>query len=412
MNYKTIAQIVHMSRSTLQPSQIAQEEYQRRIESYATFTSGIELNKHECFVVNCTDIALLHDAIQTQEVRVRSLWESLPPMARYAYLHELILTEMMSTNEIEGVRSTRQEISEALEDAKEESSHKRFVEFARIVLALAYSTDEHPVVLPESIEDIHSVYEQVTQGELNPEDVLEGTLYRQSDVVISNRATGATIHRGIASKNITYALSQWFQLIHNESIPSLIRICMSHFLFEYIHPFYDGNGRTGRVLLAMQLSQFLTMPTTLSLSSVIEREKSAYYKAFEETENPLNCMDCTMFVYRMLDFIHQAQSNVLDECELKLELLQEAQSVLRELCDERQYSETKYALLDAMIQEYLFGNNRSVTRKRLQVGLHIGARKIKELEDLVADGTLDTHGQRPKYYSLSERTRTLVLHDE
>ncbi len=99
--------------------------------------------------------------------------------------------------------------------------------------------------------------------------------------VISNSATGGVIYTPpVGELVIRDLLSNWECFLHAEDeLDPLVKMAISHYQFEAIHPFYDGNGRTGRILNVLYLieKELLTLPM-LYLSRYIVQNKSEYYR--------------------------------------------------------------------------------------------------------------------------------------
>jgi Fic family protein len=98
---------------------------------------------------------------------------------------------------------------------------------------------------------------------------------------LKNDATGETIYTPPEGETLLRdKLANWERFLHNETdIEPLIRMAIGHYQFEAIHPFTDGNGRTGRVLNSLFLIQegLLTLPI-LYLSRYIIQNKADYYR--------------------------------------------------------------------------------------------------------------------------------------
>ncbi|MGZ9711948.1 protein adenylyltransferase Fic [Glaciimonas sp. GNP009] len=98
---------------------------------------------------------------------------------------------------------------------------------------------------------------------------------------LANDQTGEVIYTPpVGADNLRNLLSNWEKFLHNEvDIDPLIRMAVGHYQFEAIHPFGDGNGRTGRVLNILYLihEELLTLPI-LYLSRYITANKADYYR--------------------------------------------------------------------------------------------------------------------------------------
>lgn len=99
-------------------------------------------------------------------------------------------------------------------------------------------------------------------------------------ITLANDASGETIYTPPEGEaRLRTLMSNWEQFIHNQTdIEPLVRMAVSHYQFEAIHPFTDGNGRTGRIInLLFLIEQGLLETPILYLSRYIIRNKASYY---------------------------------------------------------------------------------------------------------------------------------------
>lgn len=105
------------------------------------------------------------------------------------------------------------------------------------------------------------------------------------------------------------AFIKWFNATMPDGqrpvLPAPIRAAVLHLYFETIHPFADGNGRIGRALSEMALSQELGSPVLLSLSSVIQKHRDEYYRALNLASH--GDMNITHWIEWFVNIILQAQ---------------------------------------------------------------------------------------------------------
>lgn len=111
-----------------------------------------------------------------------------------------------------------------------------------------------------------------------------------------------------------------------------VRAAIAHFWFETIHPFDDGNGRVGRAIAEMALAQDLNRPPLLSLSTVIEKDKNAYYNGLNKASQfDLDITDwITWFVNSVL-LAQQEAAQKIDFVLKKAKLNERQKKVLNKL---------------------------------------------------------------------------------
>lgn len=324
-------------------------EYQKRKDGISSYQLPIKIKSNDSFICFPLDLVNVLNSIYKKSDELNSIIDVLPEISSTKYLKDCLIEEVILTNKIEGVHSTRKEITDIIEKVPSKNI-KRFEGLVQKYLVLINQQEE---IQLNTCKDIRNLYNEIVLPEIEKEDAPDGDFFRKGPVSVYSE-TQKLKHQGTTppEKNIIISMEHALYTLNDEKLPELVRIAIFHYYMGYIHPFYDGNGRLSRFISSYLIAKNINAFVGLRLSYMVKERQSEYYTAFDISNDLKNKGDLTSFVLSFLDFIHSSIENLIEKMKFGLEKL----NYYYYLLDERFSSQQNLykSILFTLVQNALF----------------------------------------------------------
>jgi Fic family protein len=256
--------------------------------------------------------------------------------------------EAVLSSQIEGTQSTLEDVLQFEIDSKGQDFPKDIQEVVNYVGAMNYGL-ERLKTLPLSLRLIREIHAKLLAG-------LRGSNRTPGEFRASQNWIGPN---GCTLANATFvpppvpemqtALGNLESFLHDNSLPLLIQCGVAHAQFETIHPFLDGNGRVGRLLIAFLLCQKRALERPLLyLSHYLKQHQTEYYDRLTSIRKDGDWEGWLKFFIRG---VHQVSGQAADTARNILKIRENHRQLLNEKLAKDKLAATPY---DFVFLEYLF----------------------------------------------------------
>ena len=351
--------------------------YKSRFDNELSVKLVFTHHKYPLFYLPIEEINKLLFEIMIFDKNISELKSELPLISIKQFKRKCLIDEIMQTNSIEGVNSTRKEIKEAYDEPL--STNKKF---HGIVSKYNKLTENEINIFTN--QDIRKIFDDIVSNEIKSDDetsLPDGLIYRKESVSIIS-SSNKEIHRGLnPEKKIINAMDEALNVLNNNEINPLIRVSIFHYLLGYIHPFYDGNGRVSRFISSYYFSKTLNELIGYRLSYTIKNRIKDYYNSFENANDDINRGELTHFILNFLSILKESMENLnsaLNERSIKLNYFKEL------LMKNNNIEEKTKSIIYLLIQAELFSED-GITINELKSNSDIGLGTIKNRINVIED---------------------------
>lgn len=289
----------------------------------------------------------INELLETASLKLgelNSFSRFVPDIDMFIRMH--VLKEAVVSSRIEG---TRTNFEEALENEKPSDPERRddWLEVNNYVIAMNNAIEELQT-LPLScrlMKDTHKILLASGRGERKTPGE-----FRTSQNWIGGASIMDAVFVPPAADELSDLLSDFEKFLNNDQlqVPKLIKIAIAHYQFETIHPFLDGNGRIGRLLITLFFvsNKILDKPL-LYLSSFFERNRSVYYDKLSYTREKSDLKQWIKFF--LTGIIETADSGT----KTLSKIMQIKQDCEKKIVSLNRRSESGYKLLNSLFSSPL-----------------------------------------------------------
>ena len=386
MNYELLSSLYYKGKEEYE------KEYNDRFNSIASKRLNISIEENQCFYILTEEVVNKLYNVMVLNQKLDKLTSESPRIALQRYIKKCLIGEIVLTNEIEGVVSTRKDINEILENV--EDKNKRLTGLVNKYLNLC--SEENIDII--TCNDVRNIYNDLLWEEISEDDKLnlpDGVYFRKEGVDVLSPFK-KVIHKGVMpEEKINLMMTQALNILNDRDIIPILRVAIFHYLFGYIHPFYDGNGRTSRFISSYLLSKELNTLTGFGLSYAIKENISQYYKGFKTVNEKKNKGDLTPFIISFLDILSKELESLNNSVVKRINIINRYSKVI-EVMEKK--DKQKQNIIFVIFQETLFGEagiDVSSLVEFTETSKYKVTQVLKEYDDMLIKNKIG----RKNYYS-------------